>query len=37
MIDVILSYVICYASAFALGFCTALTLVFVYVKLAQIS
>jgi hypothetical protein len=36
MIDAILQYVICYASAFALGFCTALTLVYVYTKLAQI-
>jgi hypothetical protein len=36
MISVIIEYVICYASAFALGFCTALTLVYVYTKLAQI-
>ena len=36
MLNVILQWVACYIGAFALGFCTALTMVYVYVKLAQI-
>ena len=36
MINAILQYVICYASAFALGLCAGLTLAYVYIKLAQI-
>ena len=33
MINAIIEYAICYASAFALGFCTASTLAYVYIKL----
>ena len=33
MIQAIIEYAICYASAFALGFCTALTLAYVYIRL----
>ena len=36
MINAILQYIICYASAFALGLCAGLTLAYVYIKLAQI-
>ena len=36
MINIILQWVVCYASAFALGLCAGLTLAYVYIKLAQI-
>ena len=36
MIHAIVEWAICYASAFALGFCAGLTLAYVYIKLAQI-
>jgi hypothetical protein len=33
MLNVILQWVVCYASAFALGFFTASTLAYVYIRL----